>query len=45
MTDGLLLTAQHCAVLIISISDARWNRMSAAFMDELEKRKPVFNQG
>lgn len=37
MTDGPLLTEQRDAVLIISINDAPWNRMSAAFMDELEK--------
>ncbi len=37
MTDGPLLTEQRDAVFIISINDAPWNRMSAAFMDELEK--------
>lgn len=37
MTDGPLLSKQQGAVLIISINDAPWNRMSAAFMDELEK--------
>jgi len=36
MSDAPLLTETRGAVLIITINDAPWNRMSAAFMDELE---------
>lgn len=37
MSDTALLTEQRGAVMIITINDAPWNRMSAAFMDELEQ--------
>ena len=36
MSEAPLVTEQRGAVLIISINDAPWNRMSAAFMDQLE---------
>ncbi len=36
MSDAPLLTETRGAVMIITINDAPWNRMSAAFMDELE---------
>ncbi len=36
MSDAPLLTEIRGAVMIVTINDAPWNRMSAAFMDELE---------
>lgn len=38
MSDAPFLEDRRGAVLILSINDAPWNRMSAAFMDRLEEK-------
>ena len=41
MTDAPFVATQLDAVRVISINDAPYNRMSLAFMDELERVLPM----